>query len=81
MRKIGLVLAATLASAALAACGSSGGGGGGDESPSSPMATMGNPASAYCESQGGTVDLATGICTLPDGTQIDEWELYNRDNG
>lgn len=33
----------------------------------------------------GTVDLATGMCTLPDGTQIDgtqidEWELYDRDN-
>jgi putative hemolysin len=41
---------------------------------------MNNPASAYCEEQGGTVDLSTGICTLPDGTQIDEWELYNRDN-
>lgn len=24
--------------------------------------------------------LATGICTLPDGTAIDEWELYNGDN-
>ena len=76
MRLIGISVAAGLAVFALAACG---GGGGGDESPS-PDATMGNPASEYCAQQGGTVDLATGICTLPDGTQVDEWELYRSAN-
>ncbi|MFZ9988014.1 MAG: DUF333 domain-containing protein [Candidatus Nanopelagicales bacterium] len=76
MRSITTAIAATCAGLLLAACG---GGSGGDDAPT-PEETMNNPASAYCEEQGGTVDLSTGICTLPDGTQIDEWELYNRDN-
>jgi len=42
--------------------------------------TSGVASTAYCEELGGTVNLDTGVCTLPDGTQIDEWELYNRDN-
>jgi len=75
MRSLTMAMAATCAGLLLAACGGSGG----DDAPT-PADTMNNPASAYCEEQGGTVDLATGICTLPDGTQIDEWELYNRDN-
>jgi hypothetical protein len=37
---------------------------------------MANPASVYCLEQGGTEDLATGICTLPDGAQCDGWALY-----
>ena len=76
MRSLATAIAATCAALLLAGCG---GGSGGDDTPT-PEETMNNPASAYCEEQGGTVDLATGICTLPDGTAIDEWELYNRDN-
>jgi putative hemolysin len=76
MKSLTTAFGAGLAALALAACG---GGGGGTDTPS-PEETMNNPASAYCEELGGTVDLATGVCTLPDGTQIDEWELYNRDN-
>jgi uncharacterized protein len=44
-----------------------------------------NPASEFCEEQGGTVEIATddagnqsGICRLSDGTEIDEWEYYRR---
>lgn len=44
---------------------------------------MPNPASEFCEEQGGTVQVVTeddgsqkGICRLPDGTEIDEWEYY-----
>jgi putative hemolysin len=40
-----------------------------------------NPASVFCAEQGGTVDLATGICSLPDGTQCDEWALYRGECG
>ncbi len=49
-----------------------------------PKAGMPNPASAYCEKQGGsleiqqTADGAIGMCTLPDGTQVEEWDLYRR---
>lgn len=44
-----------------------------------------NPASEFCEEQGGTVEIVTddagnesGICRLPDGTDIDEWEYYRQ---
>lgn len=44
-----------------------------------------NPASEFCEEQGGTVEIVSddagnqaGICQLPDGTEIDEWEYYRQ---
>jgi len=51
------------------------------------QAGMPNPASAYCIQLGGSLAMENraggqvGICTLPDGTEIEEWELYRRDNG
>jgi hypothetical protein len=45
-------------------------------------AGLANPASVYCEEQGGTVEIEEtddgqrGVCALPDGTRVDEWELY-----
>lgn len=55
---------------------------------SAPDNTVGmpNPASAYCVERGGTITIVDrsegqiGFCTLPDGTQVDEWELYRRDH-
>jgi putative hemolysin len=47
---------------------------------------MPNPASAYCVQIGGKLGIENreggqvGICTLPDGTRIEEWELYRRDH-
>jgi len=41
---------------------------------------MPNPASVYCEQQGGTVDLETSKCKLADGTEVDEWEYYRANN-
>ena len=42
-----------------------------------------NPASVFCEEQGGTVRIETaddgsqsGICVFADGTEIDEWEYW-----
>lgn len=50
-------------------------------------ARMANPASEYCVSQGGTLEIVTGdtgdqggMCHLPDGTVIEEWELFHRDH-
>lgn len=46
---------------------------------------LANPASEYCVSQGGTVELVdedegqVGYCNLPDGRRIEEWEFYNSD--
>ena len=47
---------------------------------------MANPASVYCEQSGGMLkikdnaDGRTGYCTLPDGSEIEEWALYRRDH-
>jgi len=44
---------------------------------------LANPASQYCVEQGGQLNLVdetagqVGYCTLPDGTRIEEWELFN----
>jgi uncharacterized protein len=53
-----------------------------------PGATqLANPASVHCEEQGGRVEIVagedgeSGVCVLPDGTRIDEWELYRQDVG
>lgn len=42
-----------------------------------------NPASVYCEEQGGTVDIRTdesggqvGYCLFSDGTEVEEWAYY-----
>ena len=44
---------------------------------------MPNPASVYCEQQGGSVNIVkdaegneSGMCKLADGTEVDEWEYY-----
>ena len=46
-------------------------------------AGVANPASEYCESQGGTVVIVNaadgsqfGNCRLPDGSEVDEWDYY-----
>lgn len=37
-----------------------------------------NPAAQYCLEIGGTVDLADGSCTLPNGEKVDQWTLFNK---
>ena len=61
---------------ALGACG--GGNGPGDQ-----QAEVANPASVYCEEQGGTVEIRTddageqhGVCVFEDGSECDEWAFY-----
>ena len=70
-----------VAALALTSCGD----GNEDNGPNSGLA---NPASVFCEEQGGTVEIVTdpdgnqgGICQLPDGTQIEEWEYYRQFSG
>jgi hypothetical protein len=47
-----------------------------------PVIGLQNPASVYCEKQGGKIDIREtpegeiGYCNLPDGTICDEWALY-----
>ena len=51
-----------------------------------PPVGIANPASAYCVEQGGRLDIVdtpagqVGMCTLPNGTVIEEWELMRRDH-
>ena len=44
-------------------------------------AGMANPASVYCEEQGGTLDLTSSMCTFADGSQCDEWAFYRGECG
>jgi putative hemolysin len=43
-----------------------------------------NPASVYCVQQGGRIEIIRepqgerGLCVLPDGRRIDEWEFYRQ---
>lgn len=53
--------------------------------PSKPIG-MANPASQYCVSLGGKLEIKRqtdggeyGVCHLPDGTVIEEWALFRRD--
>lgn len=52
----------------------------------SSTAAMANPASEYCVKKGGKLEIVKdasgekGMCHLPNGTVVDEWELFRRDN-
>lgn len=51
---------------------------------------MANPASVFCEEQGGTLELrpvglsaaegVAGYCHLPDGRVVEEWAYYHEHN-
>jgi putative hemolysin len=56
----------------------------GECAPSTEEAGMPNPASVFCEAQGGTVDIRTGddggqfgICVFADGSECDEWAFFH----
>jgi len=61
----------------LAACG-------GEGAPGEDGAEVANPATVYCEEQGGTVETVdtdagqVGICVLEDGRECEEWAYYQR---
>ncbi|WP_270729241.1 putative hemolysin [Shimia sp. Alg240-R146] len=65
--------------AALAACNA--------EDSQDEMVGMANPASVYCVEQGGTSEIVkaadgseSGVCVLPDGSEVDEWEYFRANN-
>lgn len=51
-----------------------------------PTVKLANPASVYCVELGGRLEIIRnqqgdrGLCHLPDGSAIDEWELFRRDH-
>jgi putative hemolysin len=60
----------------LASCNSS-------QTGSTPETNMANPASVYCEQNGGKLELrqdasggVAGVCVLPDGSECDEWAYF-----
>lgn len=76
-RVTAIVMVAMLSVAA--GCGDDGN----DDEPAVP-----NPASVFCEEQGGQVEIERddagnerGICVLPDGTRVDEWEYFRANGG
>jgi putative hemolysin len=58
-----------------------------DDPPIPTTAQLANPASVYCEEQGGRVEIVDepngqrGDCVFPDGRRVDEWELYRSATG
>lgn len=53
-----------------------------------PQANMPNPASVYCEQNGGTLEIVTatdgsqsGRCVFPDGSSCDEWAYFRGECG
>lgn len=53
------------------------------EQPENMRIGMPNPASKYCIDQGGKLEMKKdaqgnqyGVCHLPDGRVIEEWELF-----
>lgn len=41
---------------------------------------LANPAATYCEAQGGTYDIDSGVCELSDGQRVDGWEFYRSEH-
>jgi hypothetical protein len=74
-------LALVLVAGAMAACGPA------QEGPTIPtQAGLPNPASVYCEGQGGRVDIRqdasgaqTGYCVFADGSECEEWALFRNE--
>ena len=80
-------LTTSLAAAALLVALAAGCGGDDDDNDDGGNSQIPNPASVFCEEQGGTVSIVTaddgsqsGLCQLPDGTEVDEWEYYRANN-
>ena len=79
-QKTGLTAALVL-SIALSGCG--GGEVVGGETDQNGNAGLANPASVYCEEQGGQLDMRTdesggtyGVCVFEDGSECEEWAFF-----
>lgn len=54
-----------------------------EEASEEPVAGLANPASVYCQEQGGTVEIRTdaeggqyGVCIFDDGSECEEWAYF-----
>lgn len=57
------------------------------EQPEGAMVGMANPASVFCEQQGGKSEVRKdaqgneyGMCRLSDGSVVDEWDYYRKNH-
>lgn len=55
-------------------------------SPSEPQSGIANPASVFCEENGGKLELRSdnagamvGICVFPDGSECEEWAYFRKE--
>ncbi|EGF10484.1 TPA: DUF333 domain-containing protein [Neisseria bacilliformis] len=55
--------------------------------PEGAMVGMANPASVFCEQQGGKSEVRKdeqgneyGMCRLSDGSVVDEWDYYRKNH-
>jgi len=52
-----------------------------------PVFAIANPASVFCAKSGGRSEIRNsptgqyGVCILPDGRVVDEWEYYRANRG
>ena len=56
--------------------------------PEKPSVQMANPASVYCEQNGGNLEIRTapdggqtGYCKFSDGSECDEWAYFRKECG
>lgn len=73
MKKTTLWIVALLAVATLAGCNKAP-----VENPNE-NAEIANPASVYCEENGGTLNLEEWLCMFDDGSYCEEWSYYNNE--
>ena len=57
-----------------------------NQASSTPQMNMPNPASVYCEQNGGKLELrqdalggVAGVCIFPDGSECDEWAYFRNE--
>ena len=73
-----LMIPAAVAAVALSACSHTK-----NATENAPQVRMANPASVFCEQKGGKSEIRKnedgseyGVCHLPDGSVVEEWEYF-----
>ena len=77
-----LMVPAAVAAVALSACSHTK-----NVPENAPQVGMANPASVFCEQKGGQSEIRKnedgseyGVCHLPDGSVVEEWEYFRTNN-
>lgn len=70
-RNFGLITLVAISSLALTGCNNS------TNTPTDDNVEIANPASVYCQENGGTLNLEESLCTFSDGSYCEQWAYYN----